>query len=114
VELALVDARGNIHELEEARKRLTEQELAALVPIPDDELERVQAMSIDERIVWYEERLAEEAERALAAKPAGPISRDNLGETAPPLEEWPKWRKTSITSAIRIIGPFVVATSEGR
>lgn len=27
--------------------------------------------------------------------------------------DWPKWRKTAVTSAIRIDGPFIVDTSEG-
>jgi hypothetical protein len=44
---------------------------------------------------------------------AGPISKENLEQLAPPVEEWSRWRKTSITSAIRIVGPFVVETSEG-
>lgn len=44
---------------------------------------------------------------------AGPVSKENVEQLAPSIETWSQWRKTSITSAIRIIGPFVVETSEG-
>lgn len=40
------------------------------------------------------------------------FSKDNL-PSVPPVEEWPKWRKMAVTSAIRIDGPFTVETSEG-
>jgi hypothetical protein len=37
-------------------------------------------------------------------------SRDNLPSDP---KTWDKWRKVSVTSAIQIVGPFVVETSEG-
>lgn len=41
------------------------------------------------------------------------ISKANLEEVAPPVEEWGAFRKKVVTRAIRVEGPFVVETSEG-
>lgn len=107
---------------------MKQDELAELIPIPDGDLLRVSAMSLEDRVQWYEARLEERLEEArprhqyptsieeafgtpLATDE--PVSKENLAQMAPAVETWPTWRKTSITSAMRVLGPFVVATSEG-
>lgn len=38
----------------------------------------------------------------------------NAGHLPTDPEEWPVYRKTALTRALRVQGPFVVETSEGR
>jgi hypothetical protein len=43
--------------------------------------------------------------------PDGPINGETIGELD--VEAWPLYRKTALTHAIRVAGPFTVETSEG-
>ena len=42
-----------------------------------------------------------------------PITKENLGELAPPLDDWPEFQKTVPTKALRVDGSFAVRTREG-
>lgn len=56
-----MDSSGRIHEMtEEQRKAFEDMFKEKVIPIPDEEVEKLKAASVEERLAWYKEREAME------------------------------------------------------